>query len=158
MRSIRNATHFEFEAQHSRQTLRDGLAELHALSGLPLTTAEMFPPEIRAGLGAHDAAHVVFGCDTSIRGEVVLSRWSLLGATDFAMIYLRALRTKEARRLYVDALRQLRVTAIAAGFWQGLVAMVRALRMSRRWPTFDFQKFLDRPLADIRREFNIRVI
>ena len=54
-------------AQDSGQTLREGLAEYYA--GDPeLLRAEQISRGMRPGLLAHDAAHVVFGCDTTARG------------------------------------------------------------------------------------------
>ena len=69
-----------FQRQSSRQTLREGLEEFYTVRGLlpPRTLSA----ESEAGLRAHDAAHVVFGCDDSTRGEVVLTLWSLFGASD----------------------------------------------------------------------------
>lgn len=148
-----------FQSQNSRQTLREALAEFHAERGL--LAARDVGPEIAAGLRAHDAAHVVFGCDESPRGEVVLTRWSLFGARDAIPLYIRGLRSRETRWLFTDFFRKLRPESLVLGVLDGFSALARSLRMTARWPagtSGDWEVYLDHPLEEIRREYNIRVV
>ena len=46
----------------------------------------------------------------------------------------------------------------ARGALRGFVAIYRALRMKRRWPTLRYREYLDWSLAEIRREFRIRLV
>ena len=65
----------EFLGQHCELTLREGLAKLYSHS-----------PKVACRSKAkckiftdHDLTHVIFGCDTSIVGELKLKPWVLLG-------------------------------------------------------------------------------
>jgi hypothetical protein len=65
----------EFLNQHYELTLREGLEELYRHN-----------PEVVSVSKAkgkifidHDLTHIIFGCDTSIFGELLLKPWVLLG-------------------------------------------------------------------------------
>ena len=148
---------FAYEDQESLQSLREGLEEYYA-SDSGLLSPENVSEEVRLGLRAHDAAHVVFGCDTSVRGEVTLARWSLLGAAGAIPIYLRGLREKETRFLFGDFFRKIRPLSLLVAALDGARALLRSFRMRRRWPLLDWESYADRPLAEIRTEFGIRVV
>ena len=148
---------FGYEDPETPQSLREGLSEYYA-SDPTLLAPSNVPGEIAIELRAHDASHVVFGCDTSVRGEVVLARWSLLGAEGAFRIYLRGLRSKETRFLFADFFRKVRPLMLLAATFDGARAIIRSFSMRRRWPTLDWERHADRPLAEIRREFGIRVV
>ena len=143
--------------QDSSQTLRDGLAE-HRTRVANLLKEQDISPGMRQTLLGHDVAHVVFGCDTSARGEIVLARWSLFGTTDSMLPYLRALLHRETLRLFKPALNPLNLWRAVKALPAALLAVWRSFFMTRRWPSRDYDAYLDVPLREIRREFNIRVI
>ena len=145
-----------YQEQDSPLTLREGLVEYAAAPGL-VDEAESDADTVR-DVRAHDAAHVVFGCDTSVRGEILLTRWSLLGATDWVPFYLKGLRHRETRGLVLEFFRKARPWTLLPALLESFRCVVRSLRMARRWPSEDYARHLDRPLAEIRREFNIRVL
>ena len=67
----------QFMQQNCRLTLRDGLEELyrHApeVAVVSQRKGKMFVD--------HDLTHVLFGCDTSLQGEILLKPWILFGTT-----------------------------------------------------------------------------
>lgn len=148
---------FAYEVQDAPQTLREGLHEYYASDPNLLAPTDLSDP-IAKGLRAHDAAHVVFGCDTSIRGEVILARWSLLGSQDGISIYARGLRSKETRYLFADFVKKLRPLILLLAVIDGARALFRSLRMHKQWPTLGWEQHADRPLAEIRSDFGIRVV
>jgi hypothetical protein len=148
---------FAYELQESPQTLRQGLEEYYAGDPNLLEPADV-SNEIAQGLRAHDAAHVVFGCDTSVRGEVMLARWSLLGSREGISIYARGLRSKETRHLFGDFFKQLRPLILLLAVIDGTRAFVRSLRMQKQWPTLDWERYADRSLTQIRGDFGIQIV
>ena len=114
--------------------------------------------DVAIGRRADDAAHVVFGCETSVRGEVVLARWSLFGAEDGIQIYLRGLRSKETRFLFVDFFRRVRPAMLLLAAFDGMRALIRSISLRKRWPSFNWENYADRPLAEICSDFKIRVL
>ncbi|MCG8588677.1 MAG: hypothetical protein MJE66_05245 [Proteobacteria bacterium] len=146
-----------YTAPDSPMTLRQGLAEYMRQHDALMDPSEL-PPDLGLGLRSHDVAHVVFGCDTTLLGEVVLARWSLFGVTGSIRPYLIGLRRRETRGLFRDAVAAFR----PAMFWRlvkfATLAVWRSLRMRERWPYEDYARYLDEPLCEIREHFGIRVI
>ncbi|MCZ6465573.1 MAG: hypothetical protein O7A09_14680 [Proteobacteria bacterium] len=148
---------FAFQQQDCSLTLREGLEEY--AEGMPELVREA---EVSRAAGedvrVHDAAHVVFGCDTSVRGEILLTRWSFFGSTDWVPFYFKALRYRGTRTLLLDFFKKARPWTLLAAGLESLLCIGRSLLMRRRWPADDYERFLDRPLVDVRREFRIRVV
>ena len=67
----------QFMQQNCRLTLRDGLEELYRqapeVAVVSQRKGKMFVD--------HDLTHVLFGCDTSLQGEILLKPWILFGTT-----------------------------------------------------------------------------
>ena len=155
--AITKETPMTFMDPSSRKTLREGLSEYFHQSSALMDKSEL-PSDLGKGLQSHDVAHVVFGCDTSFLGEVVLARWSIFGVTGSIRPYLTGFRRRETRGLFIDALSAFRPRM----FWPVVkfasVAVVRSLRMRKRWPFENYSQYLDEPLCDIRERFGIRVL
>jgi hypothetical protein len=146
-----------YMGQDSPQTLRDGLAEYYA------THPELFLPDQMPADEAelfrqHDAAHVLFACDTTIRGEILIDSWAIFGST----LGLRG---------YFDYLKlpQVNLVLLQAGSFRLAFELLRSLpnvvriirrcaRFTGKWYWRNYEKHLDRPLCEIRAQFNIRVL
>ena len=146
-----------YQAQDSSMTLREGLAEYFRRNPGLMSEAEL-PRDLGLGLHSHDIAHVVFGCDTSLLGEVILARWSLFGVTGSLRPYLIGLRRRETRGLFRDALAAFRPRMLWRMVKLASLAVVRSLRMRERWPFAAYGPYVDQPLCEIRERFGIRVV
>ena len=147
----------EYQKQDSTQTLAEGLAEYRAAN--PGLDAAREP----GGSGAeffrcHDTAHVVFGCSTSLVAEALADAWTLFGTTVTIRQFLGFLRIEEHQGIIEKV-----------GWWGVLSTFVRSvplviivgwrgLRMTSKWPWATFNSYLNCPLAEIRRQFNIKVV
>ena len=151
------ASPMAYMARDSRMTLREGLREYFGQSDALMESSEL-PADLSLGLQSHDVAHVVFGCDTTLLGEVVLARWSLFGVTGSIRPYLIGLRRRETRVLFRDALAAFRPSMLWRLVKYASVAIARSLRMRERWPFEDYAQYLDQPLYEIRERFGIRVL
>lgn len=143
----------------SRQTLADGLAEYYAVNAGRITRPEDLPPESAALFRSHDLCHVIFGLSTSLDDETVADIRTVIGTDVGWGRYLRYLATdQQAKALLAElgwgaaALATLRVLARVAP------ALAQRLRAPRPWPWSPPAAFMDRPLAELRREFGIRPI
>jgi ubiquinone biosynthesis protein Coq4 len=143
--------------QDSPQTLREGLAEYHVANPGLLDPLGM-PAEAAALFRQHDAAHVLFGCDTSVRGEALVDTWTIFGSSIGLRGYLAYLRLPQVNQVFAEVGR-LRILAellrcapdVARVTW-------RSRRMARAWPWQEWEQRLDRPLGELREEFGIRVV
>ncbi len=106
----------------------------------------------------HDAAHVVFGTDTSLLGESLTDTWSLVGTTMTLRQGYEYSQNPELRELVA----KISVWSVCMASLRGLPSIARAiwrgLRMKKRWVWNDWRQHLDRPLNEIRAEFGIRVV
>lgn len=145
-----------YQEPEATLTLAEGLREYYA-SRSDLSGGRGASEAAREFFRCHDAAHVVFGCDTTLGQEGIVKLWSFF-ATDAGFSLLRAYNLPESREIYAkltprEELRAARTTlaAFPRVLW-------RSLRMRRRWPWSEFGAYLDVPLREIRRELGIEVI
>lgn len=145
-----------YQTADSSSTLEEGLAEYYA-SREGLVGGRGVSPDAREFFRCHDAAHVVFGCDTSLANELLVKMWSFFG-TSAGLGLLRAYRLPESQEIY-ERIPWSEVAVVAARAIR-LVPLVlwRCRRMRKRWPWSGFDAYLGVPLADIRREFGIELV
>jgi len=138
-------------------TLREGLSRYHEQNAAVFSRQEA-AAEAREFFRCHDVAHVVFDCDTSLYGEGILKIFTVFGTTLGFWKHFSSYSEANAFSLF----RQYSVSHVAGNVFRLLLsaprAIIRAKRMSRPWPWCDHDDYLDQPLDEIRREFNIVVI
>jgi hypothetical protein len=105
----------------------------------------------------HDAAHVVFGCDTTLTNEGVVKLWSFFGTTA-GLGLLRDYNSPESKEIY----QQIGPADVLTTTVQLLPlvprVLVRCARMKKRWPWAEFEASLERKLVEIRAEYGIEVL
>ncbi len=141
----------------SSETLREALAEYYVRNpglldpkGMPGDVAEMFRQ--------HDAGHVVFGCDTSLRGETLIDAWTVFGSTAGIRGYVEYFKYPQVNQVFA----QVGYFRIAREFPRCLPdvcrVVARCFRLSPKWPWHDYKRYLDDPVRELRQQFNIRVV
>ena len=150
------AARLNYVEEGSTQSLGEGLAEYYAANSLLDPSA--LPEEVGDLFRQHDAGHVIFGCDISLRGETLIDTWTILATTAGVRGYLEYLRHPQVTEIFSDA----GYGRIVLEFIRCLPdfgrVLVRSQRVSAKWPWQDWELYLDRSLVEIRREFNIRVV
>ena len=143
--------------QDSTQNLRAAIAEYYECNP-GLLAPDDLPDDVALLFRQHDAGHVVFGCDTSLRGETLIDTWTVFATTAGLKGYLEYFKHPQVNQIFSEV-GYLRITV---EFVRCLPDVLRTIRHSRRlvakWPWSAFEEHLDRPLCEIRREFNIAVI
>ncbi|MDC0669931.1 hypothetical protein [Nannocystis radixulma] len=133
-------------------TLAEGLAEFAAAN------PGLLPPghgELREFIRAHDACHVLFGLTTAVEDEAVADTWTIFGSTVTLRRYASYLRHPEIAGL----VKEIGLWRMTVGTVRALPRVLRAIRRARRmsapWPFYDYAKFLDQPIAALRRRYNV---
>ena len=149
--------HLQYQEQDSPQTVRQGLAEYYTQMD-DLFDPEALDGESRELFQRHDVAHVVFGCDVSVRQEARTDAWTIFG-TDLSMRrFLGYVRLPESRQIIRD-LGFWRTVKISLAAIPDFFAIIRRTRrMHKKWPWDDHEGYLDRPLHAVRKEFGIAVM
>ena len=148
-----------YQEQDSSQTLREGLAEYYETNVGGVTKPSDLPPESAALFRSHDLCHVIFGLGTSLADETLVDTRTFFSCDVGMRRYTRYLTVDQAAKALFKEL------GYANAVWITLLSLPRicraaleAIRMTKRWPWVPPGSFLDRPIADLRREFGIRVV
>ena len=157
-------TRFNYLRQDSPLTLAEGLEEYSA--SYPFLNTNDGSTEASTWFRCHDLTHVVFGTiPFEIRGETINDLWTIFGSDVTLKEYwqffritnisyntvIRSYDRKHGGRLGVYG-------AMLKQFPIGLVTIVRALNMKKKWPWHDSELYLHEALWRTREEFGIRVI
>jgi len=157
--SAQGSPRCRYQAPDTRQTLAEGLAEYYAVNGARVSPPPSLPPESQALFRNHDICHVIFGLDTTLADEGMADVRTLLSCDVGWRRYARYMTSDpQAKAIFKEL-------GYARAIWATLVIiprLVRAIgetwRMSKKWPWEAPANYLDRPLADLRREYHIRLI
>jgi ubiquinone biosynthesis protein Coq4 len=112
---------------------------------------------------AHDACHIIFGCDTSIAGEARLEVWTVcassLSGKSYFDDYVAAITAEQDVLKEVIGLVSLNtiIKYILAIFTFIKVYFI-ARRVKPKWDFYNYSDYLDHNICDIRQEFNIQVV
>ena len=145
-----------FQSPDCEITLEESLGEYYG-SRDDLVTGRGASDSARKFFRCHDAAHVVFGCSTTLTNEAMVEIWSFFGTTaGFSLI--RDYRSPESKEIYEQIeWGDVPGTALRSTVNLPLV-LFRCLRMKKRWPWSDFEKYTNVRVAEIRREFGISIV
>lgn len=145
--------------EDTNMTLRQGLEKFHRENEEYLShEKEGVSPEAKAFFKSHDAAHVLFGCDISLFGEGAVKIWTIFGTTLGFWKHFKGYQDANAYELskefnFIHVLKH-----IFKFLFSIPILIFRAKRMNKPWPWTGFDSYLDMPIADIRKEFNIQVL
>ena len=148
--------------KNSTQTLREGLQEYYAVNA-DFTHPSTQPPDFAKILFAHDASHVIYGCDTDMYDELKilpLTFWT----SDFKFRdYLRERQNPAVDVMYDDLIKRHGVLWLYSSILivipqvlPELISIWFKTRQRQRYvPFLNFEPLLERSLLDIRTEFEI---
>ena len=148
-----------YQTQDTQLTLREGLAEYLASNPDLIDPSTTSTREMGAYFANHDASHVAFGTSTRIADELIQDVWTFFAVDVKYRNYVGDLvKAQEG----LEVAKALPFWGTIRGFFHLLRAMPRLLarsfKMPKKWPWTGWEKYLDRPLGEIRREFGIRVL
>ncbi len=140
-------------------TLRQGLEQFYKDNeGYFSHNDEGISNEAKIFFKSHDIAHVLFGCDTSLFGEGSVKIWTIFGTTLGFWKHLRGYKEANAFELSKNFSFIHVVNNIFKFLLSIPVLIIRAKRMYKPWPWLEFESYLDKPISEIRKEFNIQVL
>jgi hypothetical protein len=147
-----------YQQQDSPQTLGEGLAEYYAHNRGRVLPPDSLSPESAALFRSHDICHVIFGLDTTLEDEVMADTRTMLSCDVGWTRYAKYLNNPDAKAIFQEL-------GYGTALWGTLKTIPRILRAvgeawktRRRWPWLPPASDFERTLADLRREYGIRVI
>ena len=136
-------------------TLAEGLAEFAAASPDLLPAVD---PELREFIRAHDSCHVLFGLTTSIEDGALADTWTIFGSTVPVRRYAAYLKHDQVMSIFRDAGMWAVLRGTLRAIPRAIRAIVRARRMTAKWPFFGYAEHLDTPIAALRRRYGVRPV
>ena len=106
---------------------------------------------------SHDISHVIYGCPTTMLGELRLQFWNTFGSLIPKTIsdVAAAISDKETRAL----LAQPGVLRFFLRHWrEALRVRKQAKLMTMKWRHFEEEPYLDQTVGAIRKTFNIQIL
>jgi len=140
-------------------TLQEGLDKFYQDNPRQLNIEEKsLTEEVRSFFLSHDVVHVLFGCNISLFGEGSVKIWTLFGTTlgfrEHISSYKKANALEISKRFnWIQSSKHLFQLVICAP-----KLIFRAKKMSKLWPWHDFNPYLNVPIKDIRKEYNIHIL
>ena len=145
-----------YVSQDSNQNLREAIAEYYRCNP-GLLEPDDLPDGVATLFRQHDAGHVVFGCDTSLRGETLIDTWTIFASTAGLRGYAEYFKYPQVNQIFSDT-GYLRIVWEFVRCLPDVLRVIRRSRqLARKWPWSTYEGYLDRSLCEIRREFNIVV-
>ncbi|MEM7726551.1 MAG: hypothetical protein AAF208_09280 [Cyanobacteria bacterium P01_A01_bin.45] len=148
---------FQYQQQNSSQTLEEALEEYYS-SFQELITEKNSKPKVAKLFRFHDVAHVIFGCDTSIKEETLTDTWTIFGSTVTLTEYMEYLKYPETTQVFQKE-------GFLQVMWSLIVSLptvfkviFRTFKMKKKWLFWDYKPYLNHSLKSIREEFNIQVM
>ena len=160
LRAYADATrpHLRYAEQDSAQTLAEGLEEYYRVNPGVVSRPSTLSAQSAALFASHDICHVIFGLDTTLADEAMADTRTLLSCDVGWRRYLGYASDPLAKAVFKEL-------GLANTVWVSLRTTPRIMRaifetrhMKKKWPWVPPESFKSRSLADLRREFGIRVI
>jgi len=152
----KEVTSLSYLEQDCPLTLREGFGQF--MKSAPGLIPSDESTEVGSLTKAHDCCHVLFGLTTSIRDELLADTWTLVGSTVTIREYMRFLQHDEYKELAADLTSGANLIELIKNLPVAFKAIVRGRRMSQKWPFFDYAQYLDTPLVELRRHYNVELI
>ena len=112
----------------------------------------------------HDVTHVIFGCDTSIRGEIILKPWILFGTDISRQEISDYMNDEEVKQLNKEGIELMGGTFVAVLKLVHLVPQffitwfLRVRKMNIKWPHAGVSvDMFNARIVDLRNEYGIQL-
>jgi hypothetical protein len=155
-------SHPQYMDKASTQTLRAGLVEYYAFNPHVTQPADQ-SSDFAKILAAHDAGHVIYGCDTGMYDELKILPLFWWTSECTFQTYLKMKNSPAVDIMYDDMIREkgtmwlfLSVLKVLPTLIPDLIPLWFKTRQRHRLlPFLNFAPLLDRSLLDIRQEFDL---
>lgn len=146
----------------STQTLREGLEEYYAFNP-HVTKPATQPSSFGMILRAHDAGHVIYGCDTGMHDELKILPLFWWTSECTFQTYLTMRNSPAVDVMYDDMICEKGTLCLYGAVLRVLPSVFVALipiwfktrNRQKLLPFLEFEPLLDRSLLDIRQEFDL---
>jgi ubiquinone biosynthesis protein Coq4 len=141
--------------------LKDALIEHYKINP-QFTPWDQFEDQVARDLiKAHDISHLLYGCDTSYNGEYCVQTWNKYGSNlnILPTQVFNYLGNKDLRSLVLPtSLFSYAFTHISLFVKERGLIKKQASLMTKKWEYFQEEKYMDKTIEQIRKEFGIEIL
>lgn len=123
---------------------------------------EFEKPVLQQAMKSHDIAHIIFGCNTRLLGEMRVELWTLFGTNIPFKVYYKYVSNSEVIKLPLLILKQIGIFKSIWFFVRNIYEFFRILRLSttmkKKWPTLHEESYMSKTVGEIREEFGVPLI
>jgi hypothetical protein len=141
-------------------TLSDALRRHYVLNA-QFTVWNDYKSEIAQKLvKAHDISHLIFGCDTSLLGEMRVQLWAKFGVQQFGFREsFSYAKDKEARVLLKNPVGYWSIFKFfVTHFGEASAVRAQSKKMAKKWVYFKESDYMEMTVGEIRTRFGVAVI
>ena len=135
-------------------TLREAFGNFHRESSRIVSDTKT-SNDSKIFFNSHDIAHVIFECDTSLRGEAIVKLWTIFGTTLGFANHVKEYADANAFELFGNYNLKHILTNVPKIIVVAPTVISRARKMKKKWSWESYDEYLDIPIHEIRKEFGI---
>jgi len=147
----------QFQEQDCKLTLGEAVKEFYTLNS-HLFSRPKPDTEWTDLLVFHDVGHVFFGVNTNLMDEAAGDCWTLFGTDMTFKDYIKYAKTPEGRKLFKEIGFKLIIKSTLYSIPNIYRIYVRSKKMKEKWKLHEYEKFLDVPLGELRRSYNLKIL
>jgi hypothetical protein len=147
-----------YQAQDSHQTLAEALEEYYRVNAGIVARPATLTSESAALFRSHDLCHVIFGLDTTLADETMADTRTLLSCDVGWRRYSNYINDPIAKAVFKELGLWRTIGVTLRTLPRMLRAVGEARRTNKKWPWEPPESYRSRTLADLRREYGIRVM
>jgi|GEM_PF-3087084 len=122
-----------------------------------------YPTQIQQDtMKAHDLAHIVFGCNTTLKGEMSVELWTLLANDLGFKKYMEIVKNSEINKEPFEIIKNIGylkvLWVLVTNLWRIPYIWYLTTKMTQKWSFMNEEKYLDSCIGEIRKKFNIMLL
>lgn len=152
------AVRHAYQQQESGQTLAEALEEYYRVNQGVVARPDTLEPSAAALFRSHDICHVIFGLDTVLADEAMADLRTLISCDVGIRAYAQYLRDPRAAAVFAELGWRRAITVSLRSLPRAARALIALRVQKKKWPWRPPQSHLQRTLADLRREYGVRLV
>jgi len=163
---IQNQTQFSFKDFYSERInhlLLPEALEIHYGLNPQFTKWPDYESKVQQDtMKSHDLAHIVFGCSTTLKGEMSVELWTLFANDLGFKKYMEIAQNSEINKEPFEIIKNIGYLKVlwvfTTNLWQIPYIFYLSTRMTKRWSFLNEEKYMQKTIGELRKELNIRLL
>lgn len=116
---------------------------------------------LKKNIKSHDIAHIIFGCNTSLTGEMSVELWTLFANNLPKGEYIKLVKNSNINKEPFKIIKRIGYLKVLFVFttnlWKVPVIWFASRKLVKKWPFFEEELLIGLTVGNIRKEYGIKV-